>query len=196
MKKAIETEFESYCKEKGFNRAALETRYSLIQDIQDKEKVKAIYISCNKAEINNKIQETEGNNVANIFPLSMCIPDLVDIKNKENVIVVNMEEKTTLTTIIDGSIYSVDKIEEGMDSILVNINEKENSYSKAYEILKNTTIYTMEGKELLQEEGNSYLEDIMPTLYNIVQKVKDFVDNSVNNYEINNQYHLYFSYPF
>ena len=40
LKKAIETEFESFCKEKGFNRAALETRYSLIPDIQDKEKVK------------------------------------------------------------------------------------------------------------------------------------------------------------
>lgn len=180
LKKAIETEFESYCKEKGFNRAALETRYSLVQDVQDKEKVKAIYISSNKAEINKKIQETDGNNISNIFPLPMCIPNLLEIKSKENILVVNMEEKTTLTTIVDESIYSVDKLEEGIDTILVSINEKENSYSKAYEICKNTTIYTMEGRELLQEEGNSYLEDIMPTLYNIVQKVKDFVDNSVN----------------
>ncbi|MBP3256343.1 MAG: hypothetical protein J6M60_07690 [Clostridia bacterium] len=180
LKKAIETEFESYCKEKGFNRAALETRYSLVQDIQDKEKVKAVYISSNKAEINKKIQETEGNNVSSLFPLPMCIPNLLEVKEKENVLVVNMEEKTTLTTIIDAGIYSVDKLEEGIEPILFSINEKENSYSKAYEICKNTTIYTMEGRELLQEEGNSYLEDIMPTLYNIVQKVKDYVDNSVN----------------
>ena len=67
-----------------------------------------------------------------------------------------------------------------METILNSISEKENSYSKAYEICKNTTIYTMEGKELIQEEENQYLEDIMPTLYNIVQEVKNIVDNSLN----------------
>ena len=180
LKKAIETEFDSYCFDKGFNRNALETRYALVQDLENDEKIKAIYISVNKTEINKKLQETDGNTITNILPLPMCIPNIATIKEKENVLIVNMEEKTTLTTIIDQKIYSVDKIEEGMDTVLFNINEKENSYSKAYEICKNTTIYTMEGKELLEEGENLYLEDIMPTLYSIVQKVKDFVENSIN----------------
>jgi len=180
LKKAIETEFDSYCFDKGFNRNALETRYALVQDLENDEKIKAIYISVNKTEINKKLQETDGNTITNILPLPMCIPNIATIKEKENVLIVNMEEKTTLTTIIDQKIYSVDKIEEGMDTVLSNINEKENSYSKAYEICKNTTIYTMEGKELLEEGENLYLEDIMPTLYSIVQKVKDFVENSIN----------------
>ncbi|NLC87868.1 MAG: hypothetical protein GX682_03730 [Clostridiaceae bacterium] len=183
LKKAIETEFESYCHEKGYNRNALESRYALVQDVQDKERLKTIFVTINKAEINKKIQDTEGNSVSSILPLPMCIPNITEVKEKENILIVNMEEKTTLTTIIEGNIYSVDKIEEGMGSILYNINEKENSYSKAYEICKNTTIYTMEGKELLQEEENVYLEDIMPTLYNIVQKVKEFVDSSLNRIE-------------
>ena len=180
LKKAIETEFDSYCYEKGYNRNALETRYALVPDIQDTEKIKAIYISINKAEINKKNQELDGNTVSNILPLPMCIHNITNVKGKENLLIVNMEEKTTLTTIIDQNIYSVDKIEEGMDLILTNISEKENSYSKAYEICKNTTIYTMEGKELLQENENLYLEDIMPTLYNIIQKIKEFTDNSLN----------------
>lgn len=180
LKKAIETEFDSYCYDKGYNRNALETRYALVPDTQDAEKIKCIYIAVNKAEINRKMQEVEGNNVSNILPLTMCIPNIAEIKEKENILIVNMEEKTSLTTIIDGKIYNVDKIEEGMKSILDNINEKENSYSKAYEICKNTTIYTMEGKELIQDDENIYLEDIMPTLYNIVQKVKDYSDNSLN----------------
>ena len=180
LKKAIETEFDSYCFDKGFNRNALETRYALVQDLENDEKIKAIYISVNKTEINKKLQETDGNTITNILPLPMCIPNIATIKEKENVLIVNMEEKTTLTTIIDQKIYSVDKIEEGMDTVLSNINEKENSYSKAYEICKNTTIYTMEGKDLLEEGENLYLEDIMPTLYSIVQKVKDFVENSIN----------------
>lgn len=180
LKKAIETEFDSYCYDKGYNRNALETRYALVQDMKNDEKVKAIYISVNKAEINKRLQEADGNTVTNILPLPMCIPNIATIKEKENILIVNMEEKTTLTTIIDQKIYSVDKIEEGMETILYNINEKENSYSKAYEICKNTTIYTMEGKELVEEDENVYLEDIMPTLYAIVQKVKDFIDNSLN----------------
>lgn len=180
LKKAIETEFESYCYDKGYNRNALETRYALVPDIQDEEKIKAIYITTNKAEINKKIQELDGNQISSIFPLPMCISNIVDVKPKENSVIVNLEGKTTLTTIIDQKIYSVDKLEEGMETILSNISEKENSYSKAYEICKNTTIYTMEGKELLQEGENAYLEDIMPTLYNIVQKIKDNIDNSLN----------------
>lgn len=180
LKKAIDTEFDSYCYEKGYNRNALESRYALVPDKQDSEKIKAIYISTNKSEINKKIQDFDGNSVAHIFSLPMTISNLINVKEKENAVIVNIENQTTITTIIDNNIYSIDKIEEGMDVVLNSISEKENSYSKAYEICKNTTIYTMEGKELLQEEDNLYLEDIMPTLYTIVEKIKNIVENSLN----------------
>lgn len=180
LKKAIETEFDSYCFDKGYNRNALETRYALVPDIQDNEKIKAIYISTNKIEINRKIQDFDGNSISYIVPLPMSIANVVNLKEKENIAIVNLEEKTIITTIINSQIYNVDKLEEGMESILNSISVKENSYAKAYEICKNTTIYTMEGKELLQEEESLYLEDIMPTLYKIVQSVKEVVDNSLN----------------
>lgn len=179
LKKSIETEFDSYCFEKGYNKNALETRYALVPDMQDKEKIKTIYMSANKAEINRRIQEFGTNSIGNISSLPMTISNIVDIKPKENAMIVNIENKTTVTTIIDEKIYNVDTIEEGSSIMLEKIKEKENSYSKAYEIFKNTTIYTMEGKEL-QETENVYLEDIMPTLYNIVDKVKELVENSLN----------------
>lgn len=177
LKKSIDTEFDSFCYEKGYNRNALETRYALVPDIQDKQKIKVIHISSNKIEINQKMQELEKNTVSTISPLPITITNIADIKEKENAIILNIEEKTTVTTIIDQKIYNVDKIEEGAETILNSISQKENSYSKAYEICKNTTIYTMEGKDLVQEE-NLYLEDIMPTLYSIVQSVRNIVDNS------------------
>ena len=179
LKKAIETEFDSYCFDKGYNRNALETRYALVSDLQDKEKIKAIYISTNKIEINNKLQDLEGASVSTITVMPMAIANIANLKAKEGYMIVNIEEKTTVTTIIDKKIYHVDKIENGMKTILDSISEKENSYSKAYEICKNSTIYTMEGKEL-QEEENLYLEDIMPTLYQIVDQVRTIVDNSLN----------------
>lgn len=177
LKKSIDTEFDSFCYEKGYNRNALESRYALVPDIQDKQKIKVIHISSNKIEINQKMQELEKNTVSTISPLPIAITNIADIKEKENTIIINIEEKTTVTTIIDQKIYNIDKIEEGTEAILNSISQKENSYSKAYEICKNTTIYTMEGKDLAQEE-NLYLEDIMPTLYNIVQAVRNIVDNS------------------
>ncbi len=179
LKKAIETEFDSFCYDKGYNRNALETRYALVPDMQNDEKIKAIYISVNKVEINRKLQEFEGNSISCMAPIAMAIPNLANLKEKENALIVNLEEKTSVTTLIEDKIYQVDKLDEGMETILDKINEKENSYAKAYEICKNTTIYTMEGKELLQEEENLYLEDIMPTLYQIVQKIQEFVQNSL-----------------
>jgi len=179
LKKAIETEFESFCTDKNYNRNALESRYALVPDLQDREKIKAIYIYANKTEINRKMQELEGNTVSTIAPLPMCISNLVDIKPKENILIVNIENKTTVTTIINQNIYNVTKIDEGTKDFLDKINMKENSYAKAYEICKNTTIYTMEGKDLIQEE-NVYLEDIMPVLYDITVKVKEIINNSLN----------------
>ena len=62
-------------------------------------------------------------------------------------------------------------------NILSKINLKENSYAKSYEICKNTTIYTSEGIELQEETG--YLEEIMPTLYNIVGEVRKVINETM-----------------
>lgn len=177
IKKSIDTEFDSFCYEKGYNRNALETRYALVPDIEDKQKIKVIHISDNKIDVNQKMQQLEGKSVSSISPLPISIANIADVKEKENAIILNIEDKTTVTTIIDQKIYSIDKIEEGTESILNSISQKENSYAKAYEICKNTTIYTMEGKDLIQEE-NLYLEDIMPTLYSIVQSVKNITEST------------------
>ncbi len=182
LKKSIDTEFDSFCYDKGLNKNTLEARYALVADIEDKEKIKVIHIFTNKIEVNKKIQDLENHSASTIVPLPMCIPNIADLKEKENALIVNIEDKTTVTTIIDQKIYHVDKIEEGSAQILNSINEKENSYTKAYEICKNTTIYTMEGRDLAQEE-NLYLQDIMPTLYEIVQQVRKIVDSSLNKIE-------------
>ena len=179
LKKAVETEFESYCFDKGTNRDTLESRYALVPDLVDDEKIKAIYISTSKIEINRKMQEFEKYSVSNITSLPMVISNVAQINSKENIAIVNLEEKTTVTTIVDEKIYNIDVLKNSIKEVLTKISSKENSYSKAYEILKNTTIYTMEGKDL-QETENEYLEDIMPKLYDIVLEIKDVVENSLN----------------
>ena len=175
--KAIETEFESLCDEKEYNINSLESRHVIVSNLEDREKLRVIHVSANKNEINSKVQMLEGNRVGAIIPVSMSIPNLLEAKSKENVLIVNIEEKTIVTSIIDSNVYEVQVLEDGTSQILDSINLKENSYQKAYDICKNTTIYTS-GSQDLQMDTNDYLDDIMPTLYNIVSQVKKIVENS------------------
>lgn len=182
LQKAIKTEFESYCADKGYNPNVFETRYAVVDSQLDKEKIKIIHVADNKIELNKRIQEIEGYHLVNISPISMAIPNLIKVRKDENCLIVNIEDDTIITTIMEGKIFNIDVLEEGSKDILSKINLKENSYSKSYEICKNTTIYTSEGKEL-QNEEQAYLQDIMPTLYNIVSQVNKIINTYTDKIE-------------
>ncbi len=177
LAKAIKTEFDSYCADKGYNPNVFENRYAIVPNIDEKEKVKVIYISENKNELNKTTQLFSNYKLTNVSPISMSIPNLATFDSKENALIVNIEDKTTITKILEQKIYDVITLEEGSEDILRKINLVENSYSKSYDICKNITIYTSEGKEL-QEVETSYLEYVMPTLYSIVGSVRKIINES------------------
>lgn len=179
MNKAIDTEFESLCYEKGTNAKAFESRHTLVKSVEDKDNVRVIHVSVNKNDINMRVQQLEGNRIGYMVPVSLCIANIANIKPKENVAIVNLEDKTTITTVVDQKIYTVDVLQTGMQDVLDRIAAKENSYAKAYDVCKNTTIYTMDGQDL-QVAENEYMEDIMPILYGIVSKVQEIISLSVN----------------
>ena len=181
LPKAIKTEFEAYCGDKGYNPNVFESRYAMIEDLQEKEKIKVIHVSNNKIDLNKRLQLLQGFKISGMFPIGMSIPNLNEFEDKENALIVNIEDKTTITTIMDKKIYDVKILDIGSQDFLSKINLKENSYSKSYEICKETTIYTSEGKELGEE--TSYLEDIMPTLYEIVGQVKKILNESLEKIE-------------
>ncbi len=179
MQNVINTEFESICYDNGVNKDGFETRYVLTTDAEDKEKIKAIHISANKTDIAKKTGQFSAYRIAAIAPIGISIANLLSDNDKENTVIVNIENKTTITTVVDQKIIDVQTLDEGSEQILSNINAKENSYLKAYEICKQSTIYTSEGSDLQYQE-NEHLEDIMPTLYNIVGTVRKIVNNSLN----------------
>ena len=185
LAKAIDTEFESLCVEKQYNPNALESRYVLVNDQNDKEKIKVIHVSENTMKITKILQEFEGKKLEAVTPISLSIPNIANLNSKENTIIVNIEDTTVVTTLVGEKIYDIQNIPAGASQILDAINSKENSYLKAYEICKNTTIYTMEGRDL-QEQESSYLEDIIPTLYTIASQVKDIINASL--FKINKVY--------
>lgn len=177
--KAIETEFESLCTEKQYNPNALESRYAIVNDQNDKTKIKVIHVSENKMKINQIMQNFDGKRLQNITPIALTIPNIAQTNEKENSLIVNIEDKTSITTLVGNKVYDIQNLEIGAEQILDEINAKENSYLKAYEICKNTTIYTMEGQDLQQHEENDYLGYIVPNLFNIANQVKDVIGASL-----------------
>ncbi len=177
LSKAIKTEFEMYCNDQGYNPNVFETRYVVSKNPEYKERLKVIHIAANKIELTKKNQVLEKYTLAKIVPISISITNLIETKPKENYVIVNIEDNTTVTTIFEENVYNIQTFQEGSQEFLRKINLKENSLAKAYEICKNTTIYTLEGQNL-QESEIGYLEDIMPTLYTIVSDVKKLIDES------------------
>ena len=177
----VKTEFEAKCAEKELNIDTYESRYILVNDLEDKEKIKAIHISASKADLAKKITKLEKYRLTSITPLPISISNLLEFtstENKENIMIVNIEDVTTITTIIEQKIYDIKKIEQGVGDILRKVKEKEVSELNAYEIIKNSTIYTNNSTDLEYEE-TTYLDDIMPTIYNIVGAIKKITNESI-----------------
>lgn len=178
LSKAISTEFESYCYDKGVNSKTLESRYIIVNDANEKEKLRIIHVSVDKIKLNKIIENFETTKLSSVTPISFDIANVLKLENSENVAIVNIEDNTVVTIITGNKIYDIKNINTGSSEILDNINNKENSYAKAYEICKNTTIYTMQGNEL-QDDKNEYLSEIVPSLYKIANELNEIITNSL-----------------
>lgn len=174
LEKAVDTEFDYFCNETGKNKNATEYRRILVPNLEDRDKITSLYVYSDRANIVGKLQILDAYKVNNVVPLPITIANLKKDVSKKNIIIVNIEKNTSVTTLVNNEVHRVDIIENGMKEILDSIIVKENSYAKAYEICKNSTIYTSQGRNL-QIEENEYMEDIMPVLYKIVEQVGDLI---------------------
>ena len=179
IQKTIETEFESFCDEKQYNTNAFETRNALTKNIEDKEKFRAIDIYVNKIDLNRQLEFFSKYKVQMAIPTPIAIASLADLNKRENQLIVNMEERTTITSVLEQQIYDVETLDVGSREVLDAINKVENSYSKAYEICKNTTIYTAD----VEETEQPYLLNIVPTIYNIGQRLKEIIADETIKYQ-------------
>jgi len=179
QKKSIKTEFEYYCNETSKNRLALEYRAILSRNKKDNDKKNILYSFIEKGNIAEKIQVLDPYKVSNLSPVSFAIQTL---PKEDNCIIINIEDRTEITTIENGVITKIDIIDTGMDEILRKIAERENSARKAYEICKNTTMYTSDSQNL-QTDSNEYLELILPTIYKISEEIRKNINKEENDIE-------------
>ena len=125
LSKAIKTEFEMYCSDQGYNPNVFETRYVVSKNPDDKDKLKVIHIAANKIELTKKTQVLEKNKLTSIVPVSMAITNLIETKPKENCLIVNIEDNTTVTKILDENVYDIQTFDEGSQEFLRYFNIKE-----------------------------------------------------------------------
>lgn len=169
--KSLDIEFEMLCSEKGYNKDLLDSRYILMDNKEDYEKYKALYISANKQELDEKIDILSDYRLFTMSPVSTSITNLIEENEHENIAIVNIENETKITTIIDGQIARVDILNTGLESVIEKINKAEMSWKKAYEVCKNITIYESETKSL-DEHENEYIDVVMPVVTKIASEMK------------------------
>lgn len=185
LEKAMDTEFEFFCNNNNLNKNTLEYRKISSPSTEDRDKLRVVYSYVDKSSVVQTLQLLDKFKIHNVSPIAITIPNLNETLVQEDCLIVNLEEETEVTTIINGKIYSVDKIETGMGKILRFIEERENSIQRAYEVCKNTTVYTKSGQNL-KVDGNEYLDDIITILFEIIDKIKEAVVR--NGVDINSIY--------
>ena len=177
--KLVDVDFEYFCGEKGYNKESLESRILYRSSVEDIDKEKAIHISTNKEGLFRRIQDFGNVKISHVMPIPISIFNLLDLGTKEeNILIVNIEKDTKVTTIINGEVYHVNLIPQGMGDILTAVNAIENDTNTAYECGKSTTIYTHDMQDI-QADDNEHIDDIMPTLYKIATEVQNIADSAI-----------------
>lgn len=174
-KKAVNLEYEMLCSEKGYNKASLEHNYIITSSKENPDVQKILSIIVNKNEISKRTMAFDGNKISTVTPITTSITNLIDNDGSKNFAIVNIEDKTKITTMVDGQISQIDVLEEGMGKILETINKTENSYAKSYEVCKNMTIYTQNSTELYSE-SNEYMDIVTSELLKIVTQTKKIIN--------------------
>lgn len=173
QKKSIRTEFEYFCNETNKNRLALEYKTVVSDERKDNDKKNVLYAYAEKGNVAERIQLLDPYKLSYLTPTALTIGSLA---SESNCIIVNIEDRTEVTLMERGIETKVSVLDVGMKDILKKISEKENSLSRAYEICKNTTLYTASSQNL-QTDTNEYLEIIVPNIYKITEEIRKNILN-------------------
>lgn len=171
LKNSTEIEFEMLCKEKNIRKEDMEARYIFVIDQSQENRMKAINVSIEKDRIQDRKDLFSGYNLSVMEPLPICVTSLARLGEADSELVINMEELTTLTFIQKGQIDKIETIDTSITEALMQIAKKENSISKGYEILKNTTIVAQDME--VATSGNEYIDTVTQILSRMLAEIKE-----------------------
>lgn len=167
----LASEFEGICASKSANASAFDMRYVLAQNPESPDQYKAICIAASKIELTNLWQALSTTKFESISAVGATIINLLKEKGSgQNCIIINVEDETKVTVVKNGEIAELIQIPVGMDEVIAKLADKYNSYARAYEACKGVDAYA-EGDMSLDYEAQSIRDVLMPTLYDLKQRL-------------------------
>ena len=180
IKRSVQAMVQLICDEKKEDIKDIDYRFIVNKNLETEDDYEILLINAKKENLKTIKSKITPYKIKSITPIGTSIKNLInenENKNKdENYAIVNIEETTKVTSIIDGNVYKVNEIKIGIKDIIKAIDLSENLYQKNYNIYKNMTIYT-KGSKKVDDENYEYLESVLPVLYKIVIEVKKIVDD-------------------
>lgn len=180
IKRNVQAMVQMICDEKKENIKDIDYRFVLNKSLETEEDYEILLINTKKESLKTIKSKITPYKIKTITPIGISIKNLIINNNNENYAIVNIEETTKVTSIIDGNVYKVNEVKTGIKDIIKAIDISENLYKKNYNIYKNMTIYK-KGSKKVDDENNEYLESVLPVLYKIVIEIKKIVDDPYMN---------------
>ena len=172
----INFEFSEYCMQNNICNDEIIGRY--IFDKNNNQR-KAIYIYNYANSLYNVYKRFEDPSIINkITPIATSLPNLIENQKDKNIVIINLEEVIILTTIINGQIDGVAKLNHEMHEIFQKLMHQESKFVKLYESIKNTTI-NINNNQNKDEKNNERLNLIIPLL----NKISEFLQRVKNKFE-------------
>lgn len=178
----LQSQFEEICNKKGINASGLDVRFIFADNMMNPEQDKVFCISVSKVELTNMWQALSNNNFASITGIGTTVVNLLKDKGiNENALIINIEDETKLTLVSFGKIQELIQIPVGMDEVISRLADRYNSYAKAYEQCKGIDAYA-DADYSLDDESQSIRDVLMPTLYDLKQRIAQAVEPFKGNF--------------
>ncbi len=181
---ALQVEFEELCAKRNANASSLDVRFLLSEDGSSPDQYKVICCAASRVELNNLWQALQDTKVQSISAIGPTISNLLKDRGlSENCLIINIEDDTKLTLVKSGKISDVFQVPVGMDEVIARLADQYNSYARAYEACKGVDAYTDEALMKVDTETQSARDSLMPTLYDLKQRIMMTVEPFANDFQ-------------
>ncbi len=165
----VELEIEDIANKQGINNKLLLYKFNIQDSLTNRDNNRINILYTDKTEI-EQYSKVEGFNISGAYPLSTVITDLVP-KEEKSYAVINIEERTTISIVLNGNIIDTIVLDVGMKEVIDSLSEQLGSYAKAYDMCKTINVYTED-----ENPNNPEVERIVePILQDILRRIEDSI---------------------
>lgn len=179
--KAVEIEYEAILEQRKLIKELYEYGYILSENKGDTEKLNVLIAMQDKNSIETRVKIFPDNvNVRAIMPVDISISNLY--QGETAALIVNLEEDTYITEILEGVAVKTTKSESGISHIISEVDKTENSLPKSYEVVRNIVL-PVNDMDQMTFEGNEYAPVVTAEILNVCEDIKRVISRNFGLYK-------------